>query len=417
MTKRFLAVAGAAVATLGIVACGGDDNESASTTTGPAGKLPAGVVLASGKGAPYLPGPGTGKGIGPMVGTPEADKATAAGEAAGKKLGKVESPPHPTVGWLDILGGIESADRATNSARQALKSVGYGMKYCNGAGDPKKWVTCGNSLLSQDVKAIMLTGIDPPSISPVVQKAKAAGVPVVNCCGLVAPGFDAAFYPDEPRAGKILAEALKAKLGSDGGDIAVADYPAPWATKRTDELKRLVKGTNIKIAASSVTDPTDLIKGTQKKTTDQLTANPNLKAFWWAFDTAGQAGAQVIKGKYPNKSFPDRPAALTFHADPSSQVLMRKGAIDEVVDVNYDTTAWEAVDALVEHFARNTRFPGYSDRATYPGIGDPLAYQVVTKDNLPPTGKYVAPRVDGVSYFLAKWKAEGLLANDFLLGE
>jgi hypothetical protein len=34
--------------------------------------------------------------------------------------------------------------------------------------------------------------------------------------------------------------------------------------------------------------------------------------------------------------------------------------------------------------------------------------EIVTKSNLPPAGQYVTPQKDGVSYFLAKWKAEGL---------
>jgi ABC-type sugar transport system substrate-binding protein len=276
------------------------------------------------------------------------------------------------------------------------------MLYCNGAGNPQKWVTCGNTLLSEGAKAIFLTGIDPSSIASVVKKAKSSKVPIIDFGGLVGPGFDAAFYPNEAEGAKILAQALIKNVGS--GDIALADYPATWAKVRTEQLKALVKGTSVKIAASSVTDPTNLVQGTQKTVTDQLTAHPNLKAFWFTFDTAGQAGAQVIAAK----SAGSKPALYTFHADPSTQVLIRKGGITEASDWNYDITAWEAVDALAEHLARGKAFPPYTDKATYKGIGDPISYQLVTKDNLPPSGQYVAPKVDGVSYFLAKWKAEGL---------
>jgi ABC-type sugar transport system substrate-binding protein len=398
--RGFVATLVVGAAAVGVAASGSVAIGSPSASTSQAG-----VVMATGKGAPYLPGPGTGKGIGPMVGTAQGKQATAWGTAAGKALGKVAKAPHITVGYLDILGGIESADRAANSVRQALKAVGYKMLYCDGAGTPSKWVSCGNTLLAEGAKAIMLTGIDPSSIASVVTKAKSSNVPIVECCGSVGPGFSAAFYPDEAKSGKILAQALISKLGSSGGNIAVADYPAPWGTQRTDQLKTLVKTSKVKIVASSVTDPTNLVQGTQKTVTDQLTANPGLKAFWFAFDTAGQAGSQAAAAKSSSGS---GPMIFTFHADPSTQVLMRKGLITEVVDVNYDTTAWEAVNALVEHIARGTKFSGYTDAATYPGIGNPIAYQVVTKANLPPAGQYVAPQKDGVSYFLAKWKAEGL---------
>jgi ABC-type sugar transport system substrate-binding protein len=384
----------------------GGSSSSSSSSSGPSSNgLPAGVAVATGQGAPYLPGSGAGKGIGPMTGTPQAQKAEAWGTSAGKAMGVVKNPPHITVGYLDILGGIESADRVHNSMTQALKAVGYKEIYCDGAGVPSKWVTCGTSLLSQGVKAIVLTGIDPSAIPSVVSAAKAKKVPIIDFGGLVGPGYNAALYPNEPLSGQILAKALIAKLGSAGGDIAVANYPATWATQRTAQLTSAIKGTSVKAAATSTTDPTNLVQGTQKWVTDTLTANPNLKAFWFAFDSAGQAGGQVVAAKAASGN---APAVFTFHADPSTQVLMRKGAITEVVDVNYDVTAWEAVNALAEFEARHTPLPGYSDSQTYPGIGNPISYQLVTKSNLPPAGQYVAPQKDGVTYFMAKWKAEGL---------
>ena len=41
--------------------------------------------------------------------------------------------------------------------------------------------------------------------------------------------------------------------------------------------------------------------------TDEITANPDLKAFWFGFDTAGQAGGQAVLAKFPGKTFPDKP--------------------------------------------------------------------------------------------------------------
>src|SRR5439155_1646621 len=106
------------------------------------------------------------------------------------------------------------------------------------------------------------------------------------------------------------------------------------------------------------------------------------------------------------KQFPDKPLVVTFHADPSTQQTMRSGAIDAVVDVNWDATAWEMVDAVAEHFAHGKSYPKYSSTRSFPGIGDPQTYQIVTPKNLPKRGTYVRPRVDTVSYFISKWKTE-----------
>ena len=123
----------------------------------------------------------------------------------------------------------------------------------------------------------------------------------------------------------------------------------------------------MKISLEATTDPTNLIAGTQKIVSDALTADPSMKAIWVAFDTAGQAAGQTVASKYAGKTFPNKPFVVTFHADPSSQVLMRSGGIDAVVDNNYDATAWELADATAEHFARKQGVPGVRHELQVPG--------------------------------------------------
>jgi ABC-type sugar transport system substrate-binding protein len=294
----------------------------------------------------------------------------------------------------------------------ALTRLGAKWIYCDGQGTPTKWVTCGNSLLAQDIDILALTGIDPSTIPAVVASAKAKKVPIVDFGGTVGPGFTAQFAPDEAKNGRILAAYLKAKLASQSSaNIASIDYPAPWAQARTAQLKAMVAANQkYKITVNATTDPTNLIAGTQKTVSDALTADPNLKAIWVSFDTAGQAAGQVVASRFAGKKFPDKPLVVTFHADPSTIGLMKSGAIDVVVDNNYDATAWELADAVAQFLARKKPFPKYGTSFKYPGIGDPLAYEIVTPKNLPKVrNRYVAPKVDVVTYFLAKWRAEGLI--------
>lgn len=376
-----------------------------------------GASYATGQGAPYLTTRGAprrlaGAGIG-AIGGPLGRAAAAAGTAAGKKAGPKVKPLKLRVGYLDIIGGIESADRAHNSLRVALTRLGATWLYCDGQGNPTKWATCGNSLLAQNIDLLAVTGIDPSTIPSVVKAAKAKKVPIVDFGGTVGPGYAAQFAPNETKNGQILAAYVKAKLASVSGtaNIVVIDYPAPWAQARSAELKKMVAANSgkFKITVTATADPTNLIAGTQKIVSDALTADPNVKVIWVDFDTAGQAAGQVVASRYAGKSFPNKPLVVTFHADPSSQELMRKGAIDVVVDNNYDGTAWELADAVAQYFARKKPFPKYGTSFKYPGIGDPLSYFIVTPKNLPPARKYAAPRVDVVTYFTAKWKAEGLI--------
>jgi ABC-type sugar transport system substrate-binding protein len=380
MLKRALAGAAVAAASVLLIAgCGGDDGDSSSA-------------------------PAT-SGEAPAAAGPDAE----AGAAAAEELGGAVELPAKTIGILQIVGGIESADRVEDQLKAAAGEVGWKTNVCDGAGDPTKWVTCGNSLLDQGVDAVVAIGIDPGQIRGVVNKAQSAGTPIMAVSGEVPPGYDAAFYPDEQLAGRLLAESVIEQLnglGEDPATLAVIDFALPSIHARTVVLDDLLEDEpGIDVVARADTDATNLVPGTRKQTTDILTANPDLNALWYAFDTAGQAAAPVVATKYPGKQFPDRPLLATFHADLGTVELMRQGAIDEVLDVNYDASSWMAIDALAEFFARNAPFPTESS-PDYPGVGELFDYQLVTTDNLPPEGQYVETEVDVPAYFTAKWNAE-----------
>jgi len=388
-------VASAIAAALLAAGCGSsDDTTTASAAGGSGGATSADAGDAEGVQA------GTGA---------TAEAAAKAGEEAGNAAGKATLPRDKTVGFLRYVAAAEADQRVTNTARQALALQGVKMIACDGAGSTTKMIACGNSLLSRGVDAILQDGADLSTIQPVADAAKKAGVPMIEVSGLVGPGYDAAYYPDEAKAGKVLADSLMEKLGELPGDsvsISVADFPVPWATTRTDELKKLIDAQDkVKIVAKSMTDPANLIEGTKKTMTDQLTANPDIKAIWVAYDAAGQAAGLAMEQAFPGKEFPDKPWVVTFHADKGTQALMRRGAVNEVLDVNYDASSWTAADQLFQLWARET--PLSDDPSPdYPGVGDLYTYQSITKDNLPEEGQYPDADVDVPAYFEAKWKAE-----------
>jgi ABC-type sugar transport system substrate-binding protein len=419
MRKRYWRASTLVLTALAVTAGG---TALASTTTHasnayvPSGE-PAvpGATYFQGTGAPYLPTTGapntlSAPGIGQYGGAAQA-LATKLGAAAGKAAGKQVKLKHLVVGYLDIVGGIQSADRVDNAMRVAMGHLGATWKYCNGAGSPSQWVTCGDTLLSEGVNIIIQTGIDPSSIASVVSAASAKGVPVVDMGGQVGSGYTTAIYPNEALSGRILALYLKAKLASQSGvsDIMATEYPATWAEARTAQLLKVI-GNNpseLHIANVAATDPTNLIAGTEAQVSAELTADPNIKVIWADFDSAGQAVGQEVQKLFPGKTFPSAPLVVTFHADPATQTLMRSGAINAVVDNNYDATAWELANAIAEHYARGAGWPAYTDSISYPGIGDPLEYDIVTDKDLPAVNHYVGPKYDVDSYFIAKWKAEG----------
>ncbi|CAB4879300.1 unannotated protein [freshwater metagenome] len=389
--QKLLLVAFAVIAaSFGVVACGSDNGGGDSGSSGGAVK---------------------GDGVKAGTGT-RAEKAIAAGTAAGTEAGAKTLEPK-TIGIINFLGGIESSDRLKSTAELAATKLGYKSIVCDGKGTPTVFVTCGNSLLDQGVDAIVEIAIEPGTIQPVLDKAnkKDPVVPIIQIGGGAVPIGDLAgtYGPDEIKAGQLLTDYLAKELDAlpeATVPVIVHDFPAAWGKLRTDQFRKFVKTQDkIKIAATTITDAGNLVQSTRKIVGDQLTANPDVKAFWFTFDTTGQVGGQVITAKFPGKAFPDKPLVATFHADLGTLDLMAKGNIDVTSEANYDAASWIALDQLASAWAYGTEISKV-EQPIYPGVGDLFGYQIITKDNLPTAGEYVAPPVDVVSFFNAKWKAQ-----------
>ena len=364
-------------------ACGDDDDDGGGSTKG--------TGIRAGEGA-------------------RTEKAQAAGKQAAEDAGGPVDLEAKTVGILNILGGIESADRLQATMEEAAKDLGWKSVPCDGQGDPRKMVACGDSLLDRNVDAIVTIAVDSSLIKPVIAKAKANNVPILQNAGKSGEGYDASFYPSEEEKAAVLSDAIIDRLNKDvdkkPAQLIIQDYPAPWATDRTTVLKNKLKSQpDIEIVADTQTDATQLLEYTKKTVSDQLTQHPDVNAFWFAFDATGQAGGPVIAAAYPGKTFPERPLIATFHADLGTQELIRQAKIDLVVDSNYDAAVWMAYDALAQFWARDTAFT-QDPQPKYPGVGELFFFKTITEQNLPPEGEYVETPVDVPAYFQAKWKAE-----------
>jgi ABC-type sugar transport system substrate-binding protein len=417
----WLLAAALLVAALGTVVagCGGGSSSSSGSSTTESESEPSGgsssaegeegeTTNAALENASYVGAGETGLGIRPAGGAAQA-KAEKAGTSVGEKAGEAKLPPLK-VGIISFLNGIESSDRLTDTATYAMAQLGWTSTVCDGKGTPSEFVACGNSLLAEGVDAIVDVAIEPGQIASVLKKANEKGVPVVQAAGGTVPlgELSGSFGPSEEKSGEILATALIEKLEelNEPVEIAVHNFPALWGADRTKALEKDLEGnSNITIGDEVETDASNLAGFTRSTVTTELTQNPNLKAFWFAYDTAGQIAGQTIASKYPGKQFPERPLVATFHGDLGTIALMHQGAIDMASDVNYDAGMWVAIDQLAQYFGREQKIVT-EPNPKYPIVGEPYTYQILTSENLPEEGEYAAPKWDIPSYFIAKWKSE-----------
>jgi ABC-type sugar transport system substrate-binding protein len=421
---RLLGLAVLALAAILLVAgCGGGSSSSSSTATEateePAetseetteeGEEEGGETSnAALEGANYLSEGETGGGIRPQGGA-EQEKAEKAGTEAGEEA-KPAKLPEAHIGIINFLNGIESSDRLADSTTFAAAQLGWTSTVCDGKGTPSAFVACGNSLLAEGVNAIVAVAIESGQITPVIQKAESKGIPVIQVGGGGVPlgTFNGNYGPNEAKAGELLTEALFEKLDGleeEPVEINIHNFPAKWGSVRTEQLEKAIEGqSKIKVNQEVVTDAANLVPYTRSTVTTQITQNPNVKAYWFTFDTTGQVGGQTIQSKYPGKEFPEKPLVVTFHGDLATLQLIESGAIDMESDVNYDAAVWEGIDGIAQELARKEPM-STENQPKYPIIGDPFTYQIVDKENLPEAGQLVMPKWDVPSYFIAKWKAE-----------
>jgi ribose transport system substrate-binding protein len=333
--------------------------------------------------------------------------AVAAATADAAKLGKGTIPKGTTIGLEEIINSVSSAQRANGQLMYALRELGFNVIPCDGAGDPTKMESCMTSLVNQGVKAIVSLGTDPSLIAQGLQAAKAKNIPVISFSGAVAPSplWYRVYYNDDRKAGQVLGNYVVTQVkGHGGGGVWVNNYPASWAAERTNGLLNAVKGTNVKVIAQTTVNSTNPIAGTQQQAIAAYTQNPNTKAYWFAYDSPGAAGAQALASKTQGKQFPAGPLVVTFHADQQANDLIRKGQISAVVDEDYDASSFQAADAVAQFVAGKKVEPsdtgsGYRGHQMY-------FYPVITKANLPPPGKWPEPQFDVVSYFTQLWHKE-----------
>jgi ribose transport system substrate-binding protein len=219
------------------------------------------------------------------------------------------------------------------------------------------------SAIDRGVKAIVLAPSDTKALIPVVEKAKAAGIPVVIIDSLLEGPEDnyvSFLATDNKAAGeacaKRLIEDVKAATGSDTGKIAVMSYVAGVGSEigRVGGFKDYIAAnSNLEIVTTEYSNadmPTAL-----NQTTNVLTANPDLVGIFGANEpTAIGMGRAIEQAGLSGKI-----VAIGFDGNSVLQEMVKSGTLQGIaVQSSYNMgylgvmTAYQAAfeGKTVEHF-------------------------------------------------------------------
>jgi ABC-type sugar transport system substrate-binding protein len=283
--------------------------------------------------------PGTG---------PVAEGGTAAAGAAGADsvsgdtyvfLPKSLNNPY----WVDARKGMEA-----EAAKLGVKAQFLGPD----TDDAGKQVAIFESVLSKKPAGIAVSPNDPASVTSIIAKARAAGIPVIAWDGPV-PNSQVLGYigTDNVTAGKKQAEALVAAMGETGKvAVVIGSLSAPNLNQRLQGLKEgLAAHPGIQIVATEQSG--ESVADAQGKAETILQAHPDLNAMVGigGSDLPGIAGALKSAGSC------GKIKAVGFDVVPQGIQGMKDGCVNTLISQKPYGMTGQALQILVDFHAKASK--------------------------------------------------------------
>ena len=342
------------------------------------------------------------------------------GSARAWPTGPAVEVPQLTIGYLQVLGASEAAQRLELSAHDAVDHLGWDWEYCDAEGVPDQMQTCLEGFINSGVDAIVTDGTTVEVIVEGLGRARDAGIPFVNTGGTQSfyHLYAASFNPNDSELGRVLAEWMMENRGKDGPvQISSAGF-AKWGSDREDSLRAAIEGSGVTIGAEEMVDFADVIGTAADLAANWLLQAPDSLAFWLTFDLAALGVGPVIIESFSGVSPPDRPMVLTFYANCATQEQMKAGGVDASSEENLEWGSYAAIDQIASYYAKGMQFsdelrPYYED-----ADGNAVQFSIpfiVTPEDLgdecePGRGPYPTPTDPSwapyVEFFESRWAAE-----------
>ena len=182
-------------------------------------------------------------------------------------------------------------------AKQVLEKDGAQVVITDGGADPRKHNENIESLINSGVSGIIIQLGDAQQLAPVVQKANAAGVPVVTTSiGSKVEGAIADVGGDDPLMSAIMSRALLSSINYKG-DVYVFWVPGAPLLETRKRILQAIAADYPQVKLHEV--PTEHSAArVQSQMEDILTANPepgSIAAVWGAYDLLVSGAVESIR--------------------------------------------------------------------------------------------------------------------------
>ncbi|WP_042462222.1 sugar ABC transporter substrate-binding protein [Neobacillus dielmonensis] len=138
--------------------------------------------------------------------------------------------------------GNEFIVQIKNGIEKKAKELGVKVIINDAQKSADKQLQQVDSFIAQGVDAIVVNPVETEASSPAVEKAKAAGIPVINVNGVTTAEPDAFVGSKDEESAEIAIKFLAEKLNGKGNIVMMHGYPGQAAEiKRTDGAKNILK--------------------------------------------------------------------------------------------------------------------------------------------------------------------------------
>jgi ribose transport system substrate-binding protein len=275
---------------------------------------------------------------GTSIGAPPPSNATA-GNTPGKTLQIALVPKGTTQSyWQTVKAGAEQAGKEENA-----NIIFQGPTEETDIPGQKNIL---EAQITKKVDAIVMAACDAKALVPTVQKAQAAGIPVITIDSGITPDTSVQFIAtDNKKGGAAAADKLSELIGTDGGDVGLIPF-IPGAGSSDDrengfkdELKKYPK-LNL---ASTLYSQSD-VNTAQNVTNQMVASHPNLKGIFAANQAGGIGSAQALK----LKGLAGKIKLVAYDAGDAEIEALKAGTIQALIVQRPFDMGYKGVKAAVE---------------------------------------------------------------------
>jgi len=287
--------------------------------------------------------------------------------------------------------------RWADTAKTALKDIGWRADVVDGKNDPAVFQQAITSFINQRVAGIITIVIDAAPIRSALQAAAQAKIPVIAAASPVDPSganlFSAEYAVDPDRLGKMIADYLVKKEPA-GAQYVTLDLPGDYAGHEPIvAANAALKSDRFKLAGNFDISTADILGSTTKGSVDVMSAHPDAKVMIGCCDFTPSLTVPALKqagfGTVLQTATSDNLSTLK---------LIRDGSPVMTIAYNGDIGVLTAIDQILSHSATGAAI----DRNAASGK---WKYDTVDRSNVPPAGQFVFDPATQAAPFVAKWKA------------